>query len=347
MNDIFSQAEAWQAAGEDVALATLVETRGSTPRPAGARLIMTRSGLIHGSVSGGCVEADVFERALRVLDNGRPEYAEYGIADEMGFEVGLACGGTINVLIEPFHMDTAFEALRSAIQTKERAVLAMAVAPEQLAGKRLLVTSERAIGGINASVDAEVADDARVLIGQESAQLKTYGEASVFLETFAPPARLFIVGATHVGAALAQIASNVGFSVTVIDARGLFATPERFPGIEVVQDWPDRAMKTLGVDDETYVAVLTHDPKFDLPALEFALRSSARYIGAMGSRKTQAQKRQTLKDEGFSESDLARIHGPIGLDLGARTPEEVAVSILAEIVAARYGRLDQSISPTG
>jgi xanthine dehydrogenase accessory factor len=339
MKEIFQRISEWQAAGEDIALVTLARVSGSAPRMPGARLALTRSGLMVGSVSGGCVEGDVFERALQVLDTGSPQYVEYGIADEMGFEVGLSCGGTINVLIERYEHDSVMQALEHAVTRESPAVLALAVAPDQLAGRRMLIAEDGSVtGAVDASLDAAIAEKARGYVRQDSARLETFGEASIFLETFAPPARLLIVGATHVGMALAEMADQLGFKVTVIDARSLFATSERFPSAEVIREWPDRALESLGIDEYTYIAVLTHDPKFDLPALEMALRSPARYIGAMGSRKTQEGKRQQLRGRGFSDDDLARIHGPIGLDIGAATPQEVAVSILGEIVAVRRGK---------
>ncbi len=342
MIELYRTLNDWRRDGEEIAIATLVCTRGSTPRLPGARLAVTRSGRMEGSVSGGCVEGDVFERAMQVLDSGQPQLTEYGISDEMGFEVGLSCGGTIDVFIEPYVEDNVSRDLRALLEADQPAVLALAITGEA-AGQRLLVRADGLSGTIDSAVDAAVIADARALLTGEGGQLRTYpvagGELTVFLEAFTPPARMLIVGATHTAIPLVNMANRAGFKVTVVDARSLFATKERFPDAnEVLRDWPDRALAGLGLDEFSYVVILTHDPKFDLPALEFALRSPARYIGAMGSRKTHAQRRERLREMGFSDAEISRVHAPIGLDLGARSPAEVAVAVLAEVIAVRYGR---------
>jgi xanthine dehydrogenase accessory factor len=262
-----------------------------------------------GSVSGGCVENDVFERALRVLDEGRPALVEYGAADGLGFEVGLACGGSIDVLIEPFEPAEAWRVLRC----------------------------------VDSALDAALRGEAQRRMGLPGATVIDFpwrGEtARIFIEVFPPPLRLYIVGATHTAIPLCRMAKELGFRVTVIDARSIFATEERFPEAdELVHAWPDEAFERIELDAAAHVVTLTHDPKFDLRALARALRSEAGYVGALGSRVTHARRVEELRQQGFGEADLARIRTPIGLDIGSRTPEEVALSILAEMVALRRGR---------
>jgi xanthine dehydrogenase accessory factor len=334
----------WQDAHEDVALATLVDVRGSAPQRAGARLGVTRGGAMAGSVSGGCVENDVVERALGVLADGAPVVARYGIADESGLDVGLACAGTIDVLIERFAPSAAWQALAGAIAARRPAALAVGVAPAALAGRKLVVLGDDAtVGAIDPALDAEVAARARARRergGTEVVTLPCRGEqAAVYLEGFPPPPRLLVVGATHTAIALARLARPLGYHVTVIDPRRAYATPERLPDAdELVLRAPGEALAEARLDARAAVVTLTHDPRFDLPALAAALRSDAGYVGAMGSRATHARRAAALAREGFGATDLARIHAPIGLDIGARTPEEIALAILAEMVAARAGR---------
>ena len=369
MLDVLADLERWQEEGEEIALATVVKTWGSAPRPQGARFAMTRSGRLAGSVSGGCVEGDLFERALVVLDSGRPVVLHYGIADEMAFEVGLSCGGAIEVLLEPFRLDPAWDAVRQALAQQRPAALAQAIAPPSITGRRLALLEAvsgghanrpstpasaelenedsaegfRLLGGLDPELDRAVAAEARRLLltgGTQLLPLPWKGEqAAVFVEAFPPPPRLFIVGATHVAIPLCRMARALGFRVAVIDPRSVFATRERFPEAdELIQTWPDQVLDEARVDAYSYVVVLTHDPKFDVPALARALRSRARYIGVMGSRGTHERRRRRMREEGLSEEEVSRIRAPIGLDLGARSPEEMALAILAEITAVRYGR---------
>lgn len=345
MRDILPHLDRWNRRSEEIALATVVGVRGSAPRPCGARLAVTRSGRMAGSVSGGCVETDVFERALRVLDTGTPEVARYdGVDHEHGFEVGLACGGSIDVLIEPFTEDPVWAALRTDLERDDPAGLCVALGPEALLGRKLAVSlGERRVGSIDSAVDAAAADAARRLLpegGSEVVRLPWRGgEALVFVESFARPFRLYIIGATHTAIPLCRMAAELGYRVTVIDARAVFATEERFPeAYALVRAWPDEALGEVVLDRNAHVVTLTHDPKFDLPALARALRSEAGYIGALGSRATHARRAAALREQGFREAELSRIRTPVGLDIGGRTPEEVALSILAEMVAARRGR---------
>ncbi len=343
MRDILPDLDLWQSQGEEIALATVVEVRRSAPRPPGARLCVTRSGRMSGSVSGGCVEADVLVRAMRALDTRKPEMAAYSIADELGFQVGLSCGGSIDVLVEPFVPGDEWNALRRAVERRQPVAYAVGLAPAPLLGRKLTRLEGRSVGSIDPSLDASIAEQSDRLLrlgGAKVADLPWRGErAQVFLEAFRPAPSLLVVGATHTAVSLSRLAAEVGFRVTVIDARSALATPERFPDVErLVHAWPDEALAQAPLDDYSYLAVLTHDPKFDVPALAHALRSEARYIGAQGSRAAHEERKRQLRRQGFGDDDLARIRSPIGLDIGSGTPAELAVAILAEMLAVRYDR---------
>ncbi len=344
MRELLADLDRWRAQGEDIAMATLVRVRGSAPRLPGARLCVTRGGRMIGSVSGGCVENDVYERAVQVLDSGQPAVASYGIADEVGFEVGLSCGGTIDVLIEPFIEDEVWQRVRAEIEQQRPVGLAVGLWPQSLVGKKLAVFADHGTAGtIDAALDAEIVMATRAAWGRGVAQVLTVRwrgeEAGIFLDMMPPPLRLFIVGATHMATALCRLAKELGFWVGVVDPRGTYATRERFPGADEIRlAAPGDVLGAVGLDAYSHVVILTHDPKFDIPALAAALRSPAAYVGVMGSRDTQARRVALLEQEGFRASDLSRVRAPIGLDLGARTPEEIALAIVAEMVAARYGR---------
>ena len=344
MEDVQPSLRQWQTEGEEIALATVVRVQRSAPRPPGARLAVTRSGRMAGSVSGGCVEADVVERAMRALDSGRPCLANYGIADELGFQVGLSCGGSIDVFIEPYGPTTEWEALRQAVEEQRPAAYAIGLAPGSLLGRKLtLLPGEESVGSIAPELDKQLEAAATEMLHTGGAQVVALPwqgeEAQVFLEVFAPPPQLAIVGATHTAISLGRLAAEVGFQVSVIDARSALATEERFPHVHrLTRAWPEEAFAANPLASHSYVVVLTHDPKFDIPALACALRSDATYIGAQGSRITQAARRKELLARGFTEADLERIRAPIGLDIGSRTPPELAVSILAELLAVRYGK---------
>ena len=349
MREILPELDRWQEQGEEIALATLVQTHGPAPRPAGARLGLTRSGRMTGSVSNGCVENDVFERARRVLDEGRPAVQSYGIDDELGPAVGLSCGGRIDVLIEPFRPDDAWRCVRAAIEERRPAALCLGLAPGELLGHRMGVPDEGAArGGIDPALDEAIEREARSLLqsgGRCCLSLPWRGgESRIFVEAFRPRPRLFVAGGTHTAIPLCRIAGELGFHVSLIDPRPPFANRERFPSAdELLLEWPHEALDRAGLDRDCYVLTLTHDLKFDIPVLARALRSEVRYIGALGSRRTHERRKARLREEGFGESDLARIHTPVGLDIGARTPEEVALAILAEIVAVRYDRRGGSL----
>lgn len=319
----------WLSAGERVALATVVWTAGPALRPVGSRMAVTASGRMSGSVSGGCVEGAVVEAAQEVLAGAPPRRLRYGLVEEGAFEeVGLTCGGTLEVYVEPL-----LEMHRRWLE---------AVAAGEIIG---LATRLDGRGHLLADPDGPRAgDDALLpalsaLFPGPAARLETVSGAEVFLEVHVPPPTLVIVGAVHIAQALVALAQTVGFRTVVIDARRAFATRERFPTAdELLVAWPQRALTAESLGPHHHVVILTHDPKFDLPALEVALRSRAAYIGLLGSRTTQAKRRAALRERGFTAADLSRIHGPVGLDLGGKEPAEIALAILAEIVAVRHGR---------
>jgi len=308
MREVLEELNAWSHDGEEIAIATVVETWGSSPRPLGSKMVVTRSGKMAGSVSNGCIEGAVFEEAQKVLKSGTPKIAAFGVADDVAFEVGLACGGHIEVFIQPF--GRAQQQLLAMLNRNEPATLQTNL----------------------------VSGDAEVIEGTPLGTELAKRDGDVFVEPFRRPAHLVIIGAIHIAIPLHRLAKLMGYRVTVVDARAKFATHERFPEAdELIVAWPDEAMTKIAVDNSTYVVVLTHDPKFDLPALRSVLKKNPGYIGAIGSRKTNQNRFDALRKEGFTEEELSRVHGPIGLDLGSRGAEETALGILAEITAVRFG----------
>ncbi|HXN92276.1 MAG TPA: XdhC/CoxI family protein [Candidatus Sulfotelmatobacter sp.] len=308
MREVLDELNQWTREGEDIALATVVETWGSSPRPLGSKMLVTRSGKMAGSVSNGCIEGVVFEEAQEVLKSGKAKIAAYGVADDVAFEVGLACGGHIEVFIEPFA--AVHEHLLGMLNRNETATL-----------------RTNLVSGVADLIEG-------LALGSELPRR----EGDVFIEPYRRPAHLVIIGAIHIAIPLHRLAKLMGYRVTVVDARKKFATKERFPEAdELIVSWPDEALAKLTIDSSTYVVILTHDPKFDLPALRAVLRKDAGYVGAIGSRKTNQNRFDALRKEGFTEEQLSRVHGPIGLDLGGRGAEETALGILAEITAVRFG----------
>ena len=308
MREVLDELNEWIGGREDIAMATVIETWGSSPRPLGSKMLVTRSGKMAGSVSNGCIEGAVFEEAQKVMKSGVPKIAAFGVADDVAFEVGLACGGHIEVFIQP-------------LGRSHRQLVGMMNRDEPATLRTNLVNGE-----------AELVD------GTPSDSELARREGDVFVEPFRRPAHLVIVGAIHIAIPLHRLAKLMGYRVTVVDARKKFATKERFPEAdELIVKWPDEAMSKLTIDNSTYIVILTHDPKFDLPALRSVLKKDAGYVGAIGSRKTNQNRFDALRKEGFTEEQLARVHGPVGLDLGGRGADETALGILAEITAVRFG----------
>lgn len=345
MRDLLPDIDRWRAAGAQVALARVIALHGSGPRDPGAAMAVSADGEVAGSVSGGCVESAVVTEALDVLATGRARRATFGYSDDEAFAVGLTCGGTVHLFVEPLSDD-----LVDAVAANTPVVVASVVEGTDV-GAHLVVRPDRAPTGTlgNADLDRVVARDAIGALASGTTAVRHYGpcgearqdEVTVFIEAFGPPPRMLIFGAVDFTAALARTAKVLGYHVTVCDARAVFATPARFPmADEVVVNWPDRLLAEVGamLGPRDAVCVLTHDHKFDVPAIRAALATGAGYVGAMGSRRTHAERLERLRAEGVTDDHLARLMAPIGLDIGARTPEETAVAICAEIIALRTGK---------
>lgn len=363
MREVLEDLLAGYRSGEPVAMATVVRTWKSAPRPAGAAMLVTSDREAVGSVSGGCVEGALFDLGLEVLADGQPRYETYGISDDEAFGVGLTCGGIIEIFAE--RVDAAswpeLESLARSIAAQEPVAVATIVrAPEHVVdrvGRHIVVRQTNTEGSLGtARLDDTVREDALGLLAAGTTGFLHYGAEGerlgegldVFVASYAPPAQMFVFGAIDFSAALVRVGKVLGYRVTVCDARPIFATKKRFPEAdEVVVDWPHRWLEQQSVDQRTVIAVLTHDPKFDVPALKVALASRAGYVGAMGSRRTHENRLERLREAGVSEEELKRLHSPIGLDLGARTPEETAISIAAEIVQARWGGTGRHLTATG
>jgi len=336
MRGILDDLNRWLAAGEKIALATVVWAEGHSPRPLGSCLAVTGSGQMAGSVSGGCVEGAVFEEAQGVLAGGPPKRLRFSATDETGWEVGLACGGTIEVYVEP--LGDVHRQLLAALEAEE--TVALATRLNNSGSGHLLAWPDGRLEG-----DTTLAPEVEGVFPGPLAERRSRAEGDLFVQVFAPPPTLVIVGAVHIAMPLVSLAQTLGFHVRVVDARRAFATRERFPTAdELVVAWPQETLKAEELGPQHYVVILSHDPKFDLPALQIALRSQAAYVGLIGSRTTQAKRKAALREAGFGEAELARIHGPVGLDLGGRKPAEIALAILAEIVAARHGRRGRMLS---
>jgi xanthine dehydrogenase accessory factor len=351
MQEVRDTFEAWRAAGVGVGRAVVVRTFGSAPRPEGAVLLRADDGRIAGSVSGGCVEGAAAEEIDRARRDGHSRVIRYGISDEEAWDVGLACGGTIDVLVEPAVRDATAAAARQLGRVVAIPLPSDAPPPEfgrsepgdgELPPDPVVVDADGIVSG---SLGSPAADAALVAASREALLRGTSRTAeiegrSVFVEAFPVKPRLVVVGAVEVARSLVRLARELGYETVVIDGRESFATPERFPPELVdrlIVGWPDEVADEIGLGPDDAVAVLTHDVKFDEPAIVEALRRGCRYVGAVGSRKTQGDRRERLRAAGVADEELARLRGPVGLDLGGRAPAETALAIMAEVVASRYG----------
>jgi xanthine dehydrogenase accessory factor len=332
VKEILGDIERWRRAGERFALATVVATRRSAPRPPGAKLAVSSGGELAGSVSGGCVENEVYGVAQEVLGGGEARLLTYGISDDLALEVGLPCGGEIDVFVEEADKGLV-DRLRRVIEDEGRAVLFTVVEGEGVGDRWLAVEGEETRAPVELA--AEIDD---LLRPGRSAVLEHEGR-KVFAELLQPPPRLLVIGAVDTAEALCAAAKQLGWRTIVTDARAKFATPQRLPSAdELIVGWPDEVLERVRPDYTTAVVVLTHEDRFDVPALKGALATEAFYIGALGSRRNQERRREQLLEAGVDERELERISGPSGLDIGAVSPAETAVSILAEILARRAGR---------
>ncbi len=308
---------AWHQAGQGAALATVIETWGSAPRPAGSQLAISGSGEMRGSVSGGCVEGAVVTEALEALQDRKSRILTFGVSDETAFAAGLACGGTIRVLVEPVGdgVEALPETLLADLIAARADARAMAIVTRPEGWTRALVGP-----GLDPAVDARLKSDRS---GME--------EDGRFIAVHNPPLRLIVIGAVHIAQPLLTIARECGYACTLIDPRAAFGSVERFPGETILDDWPDEALTQLHPDARTAIVTLTHDPKLDDPAIRVALRSGAFYLGCLGSKKTHAKRVERLTEAGFTTEDISRIHAPVGLEIGAKSPAEIAVSVMAQV----------------
>ncbi len=380
MRDILDPISKWWDAGDTFGLATVVRTYRSAPREPGAAMAVSAEGEAVGSVSGGCVEGAVYELASEVRESGQAVLQTYGISDDDAFAVGLTCGGIIDMFVEPVGRQHFPELgdVAAAVRAEQPVALATVIDGPGVVGARRVIWGDTPPGpgdepgeangagadhrprssgtlGSGDRLDHAVDDDARGMLAQGLTGVRRYGpdgerrrdELSVFVQSFAPPPRMLVFGAIDFAAAVAREGKFLGYRVTVCDARPVFATRARFPDAdEVINDWPHRYLSSQTVDARTVICVLTHDPKFDVPLLEVALRTPAAYIGAMGSRRTHEDRLARLREVGMSEEELARLRSPIGLDLGARTPEETAVAIAAELIQLRWGGSGRPLTGT-
>ena len=359
MRDVLPELMKWWEAGDTIGVGTVVATFQSAPRPPGASMLVGPDETAVGSVSGGCVEGAVYDLAQSVIESGEPVLQRYGVSDDDAFAVGLTCGGILDVYVEKVSQETFPELGEIAADIEAGRPVALATVIEHpdpsWLGRRLVVRprrrTRRARLGLDRRADDAVRDDAMGLLAAGHNATLTYGPDGerrgegmrVFVWAFAPKPRLLVFGAIDFAAAVARVGAFLGYHVTVCDARPVFATNSRFPEADdVVVDWPHRYLaaehEAGRIDPRTVVTVLTHDPKFDVPLLEVALRlPEVAYVGAMGSRRTHDDRLARLREAGLSEEELGRLSSPIGLDLGARTPEETAISIAAEIIAGRWG----------
>jgi xanthine dehydrogenase accessory factor len=332
MKEILGDIDRWRQRDERIAVATVVATRRSAPRPVGAKLGVSSGGELAGSVSGGCVENEVYGAAQEVLGGGPPRLLTYGISDDLALEVGLPCGGEIDVFVEEAEQEL-LERLQKVVEEERRAVLFTVVDGEDV-GRTWL-----AVEGEPTDAPAELAAQVDELLRSGRSRILEYGERAVFANVFEPPPRLLVIGAVDTAEALCSAAKQLRWRTIVADARGKFATPERIPSAdELIVGWPDEALERVRPDSATAVIVLTHDDRFDVPALKGALETDAFYVGALGSRRNQERRRERLLEAGVPAEAFDRISGPCGLDIGAVTPAETAVSILAEMLARRAGR---------
>ncbi|MET0824651.1 MAG: XdhC/CoxI family protein [Solirubrobacterales bacterium] len=348
----------WLRDGRRVVGATLVETVGSAPLDPGARMLIDDRTNIEGSVTGGCVEGALVEEAGAIIAGGPPKLITYGISDEQAAGVGLMCGGTVRVFVHE-HDPEQLEVLEAVAEARaaDRPVALATLLEGERAGSQMAILADRTVGGLGVTelLDHSVGRDARGQLDEGLSRTRRYGddgavmgsELAVYIQAFSSQPRMVIFGAIDFSAEIAKLAGEIGYTVTICDARSPFINSPRFSrSAEVVVDWPDRYMEGRELGERDVVLVFTHDPKFDQPALLGALATDAGFIGALGSRRTQAARVERLREAGVDESSIARIHAPCGLDLGARTPAETAVSILAEVIAVRSGRAGESLRET-
>ena len=335
MRDVIQDIDQWLGDEAPIAIATVISTWGSAPRRVGAKLAMTSDGKMSGSVSGGCVEGAVFESGVEVLVNRQSRLLHFGVADETAWDVGLACGGTIDVFVEPLD-PVVYTFMHGLLEEDETfATVTIINGPADILGRKLVIQrGGRIFGSIDPALDG--INDASKRQTFKLSDLD-YESFEAFIEIIQPAPTLIIIGGVHIAIALTAIAKNLGYRTIIIDPRRAFGSVDRFPDVDhLIQAWPEEAFGQIKLTPNTAIASLTHDPKIDDPALKVALSNPAFYVGALGSQKTHKKRRSRLAEDGINASQLDRIHGPIGLKIGAQTPEEIALAIMAEIVAASH-----------
>jgi len=353
MIDILETLERWHSDGRQIAIATVVAVEFSAPRDPGAAMAVNDRGEVTGSVSGGCVEGAVYEEAQDVLRTGRARLVTYGISDADAISVGLTCGGTIHIFVEMLDPEV-LRRIADAVRQDAPIALAIGLDGPIVGGVRLVTADGDPFGSMgNDGLDYAVSGEAQALLAAGDTVVRAFGaegepvgvDVRVFIRSFTPKPNMYIFGAIDFSRAMVHVGKDLGYRVSVIDARPIFATRQRFlQADEVIVEWPDEFLGKAPIDERTALIILTHDAKFDIPVLQVALRTPAGYIGAMGSRRTHAERVEKLRAAGVTGDELARIHAPIGLDIGSRTPEETAISIAAEIIAMRSGRKGGSLS---
>lgn len=348
MREIAEEIKKWKGQGKPIATATIVRATGSPMRPLGSKMAVTPDQQIAGSVTGGCIEGAVYEEAQQVIRSGKPRIVRYGVAsDQTPWEIGLSCGSSLDVLVESLQSPVwqeVYDPIKDALEQNQLLACATLISGDDPGAKLLVWPDGRTQGSLGSKALDEAALEAvrRQFVSQDATNVKldTAGqETEIFIDVFVPPARLIIVGAVHIAIPMATLAKTLGFTTLVVDPRKTYITRERFPDAhELVLSWPSDALEKLKPDAGTFVAVVSHDDKLDNPALAVALKSPAKYVGVLGTKRNIPKRLDALRELGVSEEELKRLHAPIGLDIGSVQPEEIALSVLAEIIAVRHGR---------
>ncbi|MEM9773031.1 MAG: XdhC/CoxI family protein [Chloroflexota bacterium] len=336
MQEIIPDVNNWLENNQTVGLATVIQTWGSAPRKAGGKMAITPDGKMSGSVSGGCVEGAVFEEAVNAINQNQGKLLQYGVADETAWEVGLACGGNIRVFVEMLNQDV-YQAMHNLIEEDQMGAMGTLVssADEERVGEKFVIDKNRLVAGSTSHPEA-VETTLKIMKAGKNQLVNLSDGVELFVEVFLPAPQLIMVGGVHIAVALTQMAQLLGYQTIIVDPRRGFGNDERFPDVDsLIQKWPKKAFEQININENTAVALLTHDPKIDDPALHEVLDSAAFYVGALGSRKTHAKRVKRLTEAGFTEEQISKIYGPIGLSINAQNPEEIALSIMAEIIQAR------------
>ena len=352
MREVFAEIETWRKKGKSIAIATNVRKDGASLRPLGAKMAMTTGGEIAGSVTGGCIESAVYEQAQAVIHGGAPRLVRYGVPDdERPWEIGLSCGSSLEVFVESLdspQWNGLYPALKTCLDENQLAAVGTVIAGAGLGNKIMVWPDGRTLGSLgSAALDAEAADWVRERMRIQESGWRSFGASEVFADVLPPPSRLIVIGAVHIAVPLVTLAKTLEYRTIVIDPREAFATPERFPHAdELIAAWPSDALEKLRPDGNTYVVVISHDEKLDNPALKVALTSPARYVGVLGTRKNIGKRFESLRELGVTDEQLTRLQAPIGMRLGAVSPQEIALSILAAMVAAKHGILEIQAAQT-